>query len=149
MGHPADGSLLVAEERERYGAKYLTRARLGQGAFRVLVTDAYQRRCAVNGECTLPVLQAAHIKAHAESGPNRVDNGMLLRADLHILLDRGYITLTEALQIEVSRRIHEGFENGREYYALHGQGLAMVPAQGLEWLSRDIIRWHIENRYLS
>jgi putative restriction endonuclease len=36
--------------------------RLGQGAFRLLVTDAYQRRCAVTGERTLPVLDAAHIR---------------------------------------------------------------------------------------
>jgi putative restriction endonuclease len=46
----------------RFGAEYLTRGRLGQGAFRVLVTDAYQRRCAVTGEKTLPVLEAAHIR---------------------------------------------------------------------------------------
>jgi putative restriction endonuclease len=93
------------EGLQRYGAKYLTRSRLGQGAFRVLVTDAYQRRCAVTGERTLPVLQAAHIKPYTESGPHRVDNGLLLRADLHILLDKGYMTLTEDLQVEVSRRI--------------------------------------------
>ena len=37
-------------------------ARLGHGAFRLLVTDAYQRRCAVTGERTLPVLDAAHIR---------------------------------------------------------------------------------------
>ncbi len=49
----------------RFGAEYLTRGRLGQGAFRVLVTDAYQRRCAVTGERTLPVLEAAHIKPYA------------------------------------------------------------------------------------
>jgi putative restriction endonuclease len=49
LDYAADSLLLVAEERERYSAEYLTRARLGQGAFRVLVTDAYQRRCAVTG----------------------------------------------------------------------------------------------------
>jgi putative restriction endonuclease len=46
---------------DQYGQPYLSRARLGQGAFRVLVTDAYSRRCAVTGEKTLPVLEAAHI----------------------------------------------------------------------------------------
>ena len=40
-------------EAARYGSEYLTRGRLGQGAFRVLVTDAYTRRCAVTGEKTL------------------------------------------------------------------------------------------------
>ena len=49
----------VAEHR--YGKPILVQPRLGQGAFRLLVTDAYQRRCAVTGERTLPVLDAAHI----------------------------------------------------------------------------------------
>lgn len=49
-----------ADNQERFGEAFLTRGRLGQGAFRVLVTDAYQRRCAVTGERTLPVLEAAH-----------------------------------------------------------------------------------------
>jgi putative restriction endonuclease len=122
---------------------------LGQGAFRVLVTDAYQRRCAVTGERTLPVLQAAHIKPYGESGPHRVDNGILLRADLHILLERGYMTLTEALQIEVSHRIKEDFENGKAYYALQGKNLEVVPASAIERPSREFIHWHNEHRFLG
>jgi putative restriction endonuclease len=74
---------------ERFGAEYLTRTRLGQGAFRVLVTDAYERRCAVTGEKTLPVLEAAHIKPYALEGPHQVQNGLLLRSDLHKLFDLG------------------------------------------------------------
>lgn len=46
---------------KRYGTPILMKPRLGQGAFRVLVTDAYERRCAVSGEKTLPILDAAHI----------------------------------------------------------------------------------------
>ncbi|MFC2031494.1 HNH endonuclease [Chloroflexota bacterium] len=145
----ADGLLPVAEERERYGAEFLARARLGQGAFRVLVTDAYHRRCAVTGERTLPVLQAAHIKPYGESGPHRVDNGLLLRADLHILLERGYMTLTEAMQIEVSRRIKDDFENGREYYALQGRKLEVIPPLTVDRPSMEFISWHNENCFLG
>jgi len=68
IGAPADTS----EEPARYGAEYLTHARLGQGAFRVLVTEAYERRCAITGERTLPVLEAAHIKPYAETGPHLI-----------------------------------------------------------------------------
>jgi putative restriction endonuclease len=81
------------------------RPRLGQGAFRVLVTDAYQRRCAVTGERTLPVLESAHIKPYARSGPHSNNNGLLLRSDLHKLFDLGYITVTGDMRIEVSKRI--------------------------------------------
>jgi putative restriction endonuclease len=54
-------------EAERYGTPFLARARLGQGSFRVLVTDAYGRRCAVTGERTLPALEAAHIQPLRQS----------------------------------------------------------------------------------
>jgi putative restriction endonuclease len=149
LEYEVDATRQIAEKRERYGAEYVTRARLGQGAFRVLVTDAYQRRCAVTGQRTLPVLQAAHIKPYGESGPHRVDNGILLRADLHILLERGYMTLTEALQIEVSRRIKEDFDNGKEYYAFQGRNLEVVPDLTTERPSREFIAWHNENKFLG
>ena len=48
------GSPSSSENDRRFGAEYLAQGRLGQGAFRVLVTDAYLRRCAVTGERTLP-----------------------------------------------------------------------------------------------
>lgn len=41
-----------AEEDARYGEPQLIRPRLGQGAFRVLVTDIYNRRCAITQERT-------------------------------------------------------------------------------------------------
>jgi putative restriction endonuclease len=57
---------IAAEEVPLYGPEYLTHARLGQGTFRILVTEAYNRRCSITGERTLPVLEAAHIKPHAK-----------------------------------------------------------------------------------
>jgi putative restriction endonuclease len=97
----------------RFGSEYLTRGRLGQGAFRVLVTDAYERRCAVTGEKTLPVLEAAHIKPYALNGPHRVSNGILLRSDLHKLFDLGYLTITPDLRLPVSPRLKAEWQNGR------------------------------------
>lgn len=138
-----------ANEPPRFGADYLTRARLGQGAFRVLVTDAYQRRCAVTGERTLPVLEAAHIRPFAELGPHHVENGLLLRSDLHTLFDRGYLTVTEELRVEVSTRIREQFNNGREYYKYHGQPLQVTPRAAAERPARDLLRWHNENCFLA
>lgn len=53
---------------DRYGAPILVKPRLGQGAFRVLVTDAYGRQYAITGEKTLPILDAAHIRSFASGG---------------------------------------------------------------------------------
>ncbi len=94
----------------------IMRNRIGQGAFRVLITDAYSRRCAVSDERTLSVLEAAHIVPYSISGRNSTDNGLLLRADLHKLFDNGYVTVTKELTVEVSGRIRQEFENGRDYY---------------------------------
>ena len=95
--------------------------RLGQGAFRILVTDNYHRMCAVTRERTLPALEAAHIRPFAEGGEHEAANGVLLRRDIHSLLDAGTVTITPDLHFEVSSRIKEEFENGRQYYELHGR----------------------------
>ena len=115
--------------------------RLGQGAFRLLVTDAYQRRCAVTGERTLPVLDAAHIRPYAELGPHRLENGILLRKDLHALFDAGYVTVTPSLELRVSRRIREEFENGRDSYALEGSWVRLPRPPGPP-PSAEYLEWH-------
>lgn len=89
----------------------------------MVVTDTYQRWCAVTSEKALPVLQAAHIRPYAEGGEHQMDNGLLLRSDLHILFDRGYITVTPEYRLEVSRRLRTDFDNGEEYLARHGQAI--------------------------
>ncbi len=100
-----------------YGEPILVRQRLGQGAFRVLITDTYQRRCAVTGEKALPVLEAAHIRPVSEGGTHRIDNGLLLRSDVHALFDRGYVTVTPDYRFRVSRRLREDFDDGEHYAA--------------------------------
>jgi putative restriction endonuclease len=137
------------DDKLRFGAEYLARGRLGQGAFRVLVTDAYLSRCAVTGERTLPVLEAAHIKPYALAGPHSIANGVLLRSDLHKLFDLGYVTVTPSLRLEVSPRLREEWENGREYYAYHGKELICRPTEPINLPSREFLQWHNENTFKS
>ncbi len=136
--------LAIAEDSlaERYGSEILTRVRLGQGAFRIMVTDAYERRCAVSGERTLPALDAAHIKPYDRSGPHLISNGMLLRSDIHRLYDKGYITITTDYRVFVSRKIKEEYENGREYYRYHGNRLVSCPSREIDKPSKEFIEWH-------
>lgn len=141
--------LEVRDEENRDRPEYLIKGRLGQGAFRVLVTDAYYRRCAITGERTLPVLEAAHIKPYATSGPNLVENGLLLRSDLHKLFDIGYLTVTPELRVEVSKKIKEEYENGREYYAHHGEALRVLPLEQEQRPAKDFLEWHNENVFVS
>jgi len=137
----------VAEPSPRYGTKHLVETRLGQGAFRANIIDVYGRRCSISGEKTLPVLEAAHIKPYSESGPHSTRNGLLLRSDLHILLDEGYLTVTNDYKVQVSRRIKEDFENGRDYYKYHGQGLTVLPGSIAESPAQEYLEWHQNNLY--
>jgi len=130
----------------RFGAPHLIRPRLGQGAFRVLVTDVYRRRCAVTKERTLPALEAAHIRPYGEGGEHEARNGLLLRRDIHSLFDAGYVTVTPDLRFEVSRRIREEFDNGRHYYALHG-GAIELPADVGQRPDAKALIWHNEQRF--
>lgn len=148
IGDSAWPSRWRERDQPRYGDPLLVRPRLGQGSFRVLVTDAYERRCAVTAERVLPVLQAAHIRPYARGGEHRVDNGLLLRSDLHTLFDRGYMTVTPELCLEVSHRIREDFDNGRHYYALHGQRVR-EPRPPHSRPAPDLLRWHNEETYLG
>lgn len=133
---------------ERYGDAVLVKPRLGQGGFRVLVTDAYERRCAVSGERTLPILDAAHIRSYAEGGQHEGSNGLLLRTDIHKLFDLGYVAVDEDRRFVVSHRLKADFDNGKHYYDLHGSEVR-APRIASAMPSGDALQWHRENRFLG
>jgi putative restriction endonuclease len=133
---------IAAVEGARYGEPMLVRPRLGQGTFRVIVTDTYERRCTITGERTVPVLEAAHIKPYSLGGPHEPENGLLLRSDLHTLFDQGYITVdADQLKVVISSRIREEFENGRDYYQLHGRAIRL-PRETNSLPSREYLAFH-------
>lgn len=127
-----------------YGNPVLAKVRIGQSSFATSVISAYNKRCSISGERTLPVLQAAHIKPYSKAGPNFIRNGLLLRSDIHKLFDEGYITITKEHKVEVSKRIREEFENGRDYYKYHGFELPYLPRLQ-DRPHEEFVRWHNEN----
>jgi putative restriction endonuclease len=131
----------VAEKAPRYGEPSLVRPRLGQGLFSLAVRDAYHGACAVTGEHSGPVLEAAHIVPYGRGGEHRVDNGLLLRSDLHRLHDRGYVTVTPDYVFRVGDSLRDDFNNGRSYYALSGSKIA-VPDTAVWLPSREHLEWH-------
>jgi putative restriction endonuclease len=102
----------------------------------------------VTGERTLPALDAAHIRPYAEGGEHSVSNGLLLRRDIHCLFDLGYVTATPDHVFEVSPRIREEFENGRDYYAIHGKPL-LVPRRNELRPDTAALDWHNNHRFLG
>ncbi|MGE3495025.1 MAG: HNH endonuclease [Gemmatimonadales bacterium] len=144
-GNPTELVREVDEIPSGYGNPTLVRPRRGQGAFQALVTNAYQRRCAITGESTLPTLEAAHIRPVRFQGVNNTYNGLLLRADFHKLFDRGLVTVTPQHRVVISDRIKHEWFNGKAYYRLQGQELASLPAELTDRPRADLLTWHNEN----
>lgn len=138
----------MAEEARRWGEPTLVTPRLGQGAFRIAVTDAYGRACAVSGGKVLPALDAAHIKPYGLGGSHEVSNGLLLRRDIHSVFDAGYVTIDEQLKFVVSDRVRTDFNNGNEYRRLHGAAVSVPLAQKFR-PDREALLWHNERVFLG
>ncbi len=125
-----------------FGAASPVRHRLGQGAFRLGVLDAYGKRCAVTGERVVPVLEAAHIRPYTSEGPHLISNGLALRADIHRLFDLGYVTVDRNLKFRVSRLLEEEYANGKDYYRYQNAPLAVTPQQHDKRPAAEYLEWH-------
>lgn len=150
QGHKEDSfdSAVAQSEERMYGDPAVITPRLGQGAFRVMVTDFYERHCAVTREKSLPVLEAAHIKPVAEKGTHRIGNGLLIRSDIHRLFDRGYVTVTPDYQFRVSHRLKDDFDNGEVYYRMNGEEI-WIPREASRRPDREMLEWHADTIFLG
>jgi putative restriction endonuclease len=135
-------------QQDMFGEPTLIRRRIGQGGFRVLVTDFYDRRCAVTGERTLPVLEAAHILPVTSGGLHSPDNGLLLRSDIHTLFDLGYVTIDKLHRFIVSQKLKDEWSNGRIYYDLHGSEIRVPKNESVRPAS-SFLEWHNTHRFRS
>ena len=141
----AGTAALAAVESNGFGKPQVVLPRLGQGLFRVLLTDTYGRRCSLTGERTLPVLEAAHIKPYSVVQRHEISNGLLMRSDLHRLFDQGYMTVDpQERRVVVSGRIREEFENGKDYYKLEGQ-VVREPSQAWARPTSENLEFHAYN----
>jgi len=105
---------LDVDERELVRAQ--TIRRVGQGTFRARLLDAYGRHCAITGERTEPVLDAAHIQPYLGPRSNHIRNGLVLSKEFHTLFDLGYVGIDPDYKVHVSPRLYEEWHNGRRYY---------------------------------
>lgn len=109
---------LTGEDDARERVMRAIALREGQQQFRALLLEAYEGRCALTG-CIVPeLLEAAHIVPYRGPDTNRVDNGLLLRSDIHTLFDRGMWWVDANGMIELVERLR-----GTEYEAHAGKRL--------------------------
>jgi putative restriction endonuclease len=132
--------LVDADERAIVLAR--TRPRAGQGSFRTRLLDAYGRRCAITGEKTEPVLQAAHVQPYLGPRSNHMQNGLVLTQEFHTLFDQGYVTVTPDYRVRVSPALRERWSNGKRYYEYDGRSLLHLPDAHAERPSSKALEWH-------
>jgi hypothetical protein len=98
---------------------FAAKVRKGQPKFRDKLRELYQDRCAISGWGPTEVLEAAHIYAHAESGINHSSNGILVRADLHYLMDAGLLRIhPDTLRVQLDKKLRD-----TPYWELDGRVL--------------------------
>lgn len=88
--------------------------------FRSRLLDAYGRQCAVTRCSVVEVLEAAHVLPYRGEHTNRVDNGVLLRADLHTLFDYGLLWINSEYEVELAPSLLS-----TDYAQLEGQRLRL------------------------
>jgi hypothetical protein len=112
----------VEDARRRVLASIIRRQ--GQGEFRNAVLRAYGFSCAVTG-CDVPeVLEAAHIFPYGGIETNHVQNGILLRADLHTLFDLGLLTFDHEWRVRLDESL-----KGTSYWTFHGMPVQLPQAE--------------------
>lgn len=88
---PAGDTNIPNDENRRQS--FARRVRKGQSRFRKALITLYDSRCAFTKTNEETVLEACHIISHAKTGDNSLDNGLLLRSDIHVLFDEHLITI--------------------------------------------------------
>jgi putative restriction endonuclease len=95
-------------------------ARQGQSRFRDALVSAYRGRCAITDCEATYVLEAAHLRPYLGPQTNTVNNGLLLRADIHTLLDLRLLAVEPDTRfVRLSRRL-----KGTQYEAFSGRPVA-------------------------
>jgi putative restriction endonuclease len=115
--------------------------------FRRVVLRAYDERCAVTGLKFIngsgrAEVAAAHIRPVEASGPDIVSNGIALSGTAHWMFDRGLISLTDDLEILISRHTNDS-EGVRSL--INKSGRAFAPQRISDRPHPHFLRWHREH----
>ena len=137
LGIPVPSSDELAAVRQDQAA-YKAQLNRGRDArFKVSVISGYHFTCALTGyrliasRSTYVPLEAAHIHAHSQRGPDSPDNGLALTPTAHDLFDAGLWTIDHNLRIQVAKTdIAESILHGGSHFKLadlHGRPLSFAP----------------------
>ncbi len=113
------------------------------GRLRLAVAEAYGRRCAATGERSLAALDVVHLHPPSRGGPNRVENGLLLRADLARLFEHGLLWVEpDGFVVRLHPSVRRTARSASPYALLDGRPLRVVPERFDLLPSREFLAAH-------
>jgi putative restriction endonuclease len=145
--HETPTPFLFDQERERVSS--VTNRLVRDRVFRKIVLDAYDSRCAITGLKFIngggrAEVEAAHIKPVEANGPDIVSNGIALSGTVHWMFDRGLISLSDDMDVLVSRQVNDAESVWRlvkpSRKAASPQNSALRP-------NPRFLQWHREERF--
>jgi len=140
-----EGQFIYEQERTR--VTMLTSRPVRKRLFRHLVLRAYDKRCAITGLKLIngggrAEVDAAHIRPVEHNGPDILSNGLALSGTAHWMFDRGLISLSDSLEILVSRHVNDP-DSVRSL--INPTGKAIVPDRLIEKPHPRFLEWHRDN----
>jgi len=143
--HDEQAPFIYEQPRDRL--VQLTSRIVRDRTFRRVVLRAYDQRCAISGLKFIngggrAEVDAAHIRPVEADGPDTVRNGLALSGTAHWMFDRGLISLSDGLEILVSRQSNDPDEI-RTF--INKTGRAIAPERASERPHPHFLQWHRDN----
>jgi len=131
-------------EQERQRISQLTSRVVRDRVFRRIVLRAYDQRCAITGLKLIngggrAEVEAAHIRPVERNGPDILTNGIALSGTAHWMFDRGLISLSDDLEILVSRQVND--QEGVRAIT-NRSGRAITPQRISQRPHPHFLQWH-------
>jgi putative restriction endonuclease len=151
IGEAARGSVLQEEpapflhEQQRITA--ITSRVVRDRAFRRTVVRAYDARCAITGLKLIngggrAEVEAAHIRPVEAKGPDTIQNGLALSGTVHWMFDRGLISLSDELDVLVSRQVNDPES---VWGLVNKTRRALAPVRAMDRPHPHFLAWHREH----
>ncbi|MER8388635.1 HNH endonuclease [Mesorhizobium sp. M0166] len=137
--------LELSRDRVSYIGSRIVRDRI----FRRIILRAYDERCAITGLKLIngggrAEVSAAHIRPVEANGPDIINNGIALSGTAHWMFDRGLISLSDDLEIMISRQVND-LESVQGF--INKTGRALTPSRHFERPHPHFLQWHREHCY--
>ncbi|TKB83139.1 MAG: restriction endonuclease [Mesorhizobium sp.] len=136
-------------EQNRDRVSYIGSRIVRDRIFRRIVLRAYDERCAITGLKLIngggrAEVSAAHIRPVEAKGPDIISNGIALSGTAHWMFDRGLISLSDDLEIVISRQVND-LDSVRGF--INKTGRALTPSRHFERPHPHFLQWHREHCY--